>query len=49
MYSCDVIISEIATERIYKIMPTIFGEWKLVIMGKSMQKITEQRQLSSAL
>jgi hypothetical protein len=34
MYSCGVIISETATERSYRIMPTIFGEWKLVIMDE---------------
>ena len=31
MYSCNVTISETATERSYGIMSIIFGEWKLVI------------------
>jgi len=48
MYSCEVTISETATERNYGIMSTIFGEWKLLIMDKGVQTIAEQRQLSSA-
>jgi hypothetical protein len=35
MHSCDVTISETATERNYRIMSTIFGEWKLIIMDKT--------------